>query len=134
MSKKQDKVDNGIVAVKSKVSAHTIYDRCDNLTEFEIIHCSNFVLQFDADIIRFSINRNEPMSYEEFGKILGERHDIRADFLIFYIDTDGDLLPINNDNNLARALLAARCLLRIFIQRKGRIIRPCLYMYMYMCM
>lgn len=87
----------------------------------------NFVLQFNADIIRFSINRNEPMSYEEFGKILGERHDIRADFLIFYIDTDNDLLPINNDNNLARALLAAKCPLRIFIQRKGKIISELVY-------
>lgn len=86
-------------------------------------------MQFDADIIRFSINRNEPMSYEDFGKLLAQRHDLGADFnfLIWYTDTDGDLLPINNDNNLARALLATRCLLRIFIQRKGKIIRDFLY-------
>lgn len=87
------------------------------------LYCScNF--QFDADIIRFSINRNEPVSYEDFGKLLAQRHDIGADlnFLIWYTDpTDGDLLPINNDNNLARALLAAKPLLRIFIQRKGTI-------------
>ncbi|XP_011695059.1 PREDICTED: partitioning defective 6 homolog gamma [Wasmannia auropunctata] len=94
MSKKQDKVDSGIVAVKSK---------------------------FDADIIRFSMNRNEPMSYEDFGKLLAQRHDLGADFnfSIWYTDTDGDLLPINNDNNLARALANAKCLLRIFIHRKG---------------
>ncbi|KYN50114.1 Partitioning defective 6 like protein gamma [Cyphomyrmex costatus] len=94
MSKKQDKVDNGIVAVKSK---------------------------FDADIIRFSMNRNEPMSYEDFGKLLAQRHDLGTDFSfsIWYTDTDGDLLPINNDNNLARALANAKCLLRIFIHRKG---------------
>lgn len=65
------------------------------------------------------------MSYEDFGKLLAQRHDLGADFnfLIWYTDTDGDLLPINNDNNLARALLATRSLLRIFIQRKGKIIR-----------
>ncbi|XP_011152997.2 partitioning defective 6 homolog beta [Harpegnathos saltator] len=95
MSKNKHKVDNGIVAVKSK---------------------------FDADIIRFSINRDEPMSYEDFGKLLAQRHDIGPDinFLIWYTDpTDGDLLSINNDNNLARALLASKPLLRIFTQRKG---------------
>jgi len=81
-------------------------------------------LQFDADIIRFSMNRNEPMRYEEFGMLLAQRHALGEDFnfSIWHADTDGDLLPINNDNNLARALLTARCLLRIFIQRKGRII------------
>ncbi|KAG6796707.1 partitioning defective protein 6 [Apis mellifera caucasica] len=94
MSKsKHHQVDSNIVAVKSK---------------------------FDADIIRFSVNRNDTINYEDFRKLLAERHDIGPDlsFLIWYTDpTDGDLLPINNDNNLARALLAAKPLLRIFIQR-----------------
>ncbi|XP_033212188.1 partitioning defective 6 homolog gamma [Belonocnema kinseyi] len=93
-SKLHHHFDSGIVAVKSK---------------------------FDADIIRFSINRNEPISYEDFRKLLAERHDIGPDlnFHILYTDpTDQDLLPINNDNNLARALLAAKPLLRICIQRK----------------
>lgn len=73
------------------------------------------------------MNRNEPMSYEDFGKLLAERHDLGADFnfSIWYTDTDGDLLPINNDNNLARALANAKCLLRIFIHRKGKI--PCAF-------
>jgi len=35
---------------------------------------------------------------------------------------DGDLLPINNDDNLGRAVLTAKPLLRIIIQRKGEII------------
>jgi len=71
------------------------------------------------------MNRNEPMSYEDFGKLLAQRHDLGADFnfSIWYTDTDGDLLPINNDNNLARALANAKCLLRIFIHRKGEIPR-----------
>lgn len=62
------------------------------------------------------------MNYEDFNKMLAQKHNIGPDlnFLIWYTDpTDGDLLPINNDNNLARALLATKSLLRIFIQRKG---------------
>ncbi len=41
-------------------------------------------------------------------------------FLISYTDPkDGDLLPINNDDNFARALHTAAPLLRVFLQRKG---------------
>ena len=85
------------------------------------------------------MNRNEPMSYEDFGKLLAQRHDLGTDFSfsIWYTDTDGDLLPINNDNNLARALANAKCLLRIFIHRKGKILALyitllILYVYIYM--
>lgn len=55
---------------------------------------------------------------------MAEQHEIgpNLNVLIWYTDpADGDLLPINNDNNLARALLAAKPLLRITIQRKGEI-------------
>lgn len=45
-------------------------------------------------------------------------HDIT--FLISYVDPkDEDVLPINNDDNYARALLTAKPLLRIIIRRKG---------------
>lgn len=41
-------------------------------------------------------------------------------FLISYTDPkDGDLLPINNDDNLLLALQNARPLLRVLLQRKG---------------
>ncbi|XP_053596127.1 partitioning defective protein 6 [Microplitis demolitor] len=99
MSKsKHHHIDSNIVAVKSK---------------------------FDADIIRFSINKNNPIGYDEFRKILAEKHELNKDekdknFNIRYTDpTDNDLLPINNDNNLARALLAAKSLLKIIITRNG---------------
>ncbi|XP_076297141.1 partitioning defective protein 6 isoform X2 [Lasioglossum baleicum] len=93
-SKLHHQVDSSIVAVKSK---------------------------FDSDCIRFSINRNEPITYDDFRKSLAERHDIGPDlsFLIRYKDPtdDGEELPINNDNNLARALVTAKPLLRIIILR-----------------
>lgn len=41
-------------------------------------------------------------------------------YTITYIDPEGDLLPINNDDNLAKALSTARPLLRLVILRKGR--------------
>lgn len=43
--------------------------------------------------------------------------------MIFYTDpTHGDLLPINNDENLAKAISLAKPLLRLFLQRKGKLI------------
>ena len=68
------------------------------------------------------MNRTELISYEDFRNLLAERHEIGPDlgFNIWYTDpADNDLLPINNDNNLARAISAAKPLLRIHIQRKG---------------
>lgn len=43
-------------------------------------------------------------------------------YTITYIDPESDLLPINNDDNLAKALSTARPLLRLVILRKGRFI------------
>lgn len=40
-------------------------------------------------------------------------------FNIFYTDKDGDLLPINNDNNLARVLQVTAGLLRLIVLRTG---------------
>ncbi|XP_067005056.2 partitioning defective 6 homolog gamma [Anabrus simplex] len=93
-SRTQLKVDSGIVEVKSK---------------------------FDAEFRRFSVSRHDTGKYEDF-KVLIERLHHLADvpFLISYTDPrDGDLLPINNDDNLGRAVLNARPLLRVIVQRKG---------------
>ncbi|XP_012272233.1 partitioning defective 6 homolog gamma isoform X2 [Orussus abietinus] len=79
--------------------------------------------KFHEDIIRFSMKRNEPASYEEFRNCLAEKHDIRSNsnFLIWYTDPmNGDLLPINNENNFARAQMTAKSLLRIFIHSTAR--------------
>lgn len=77
--------------------------------------------KFDAEFRRFSVSRTTTMKYEEFHGLLERLHRLGdVAFLISYTDPrDGDLLPINNDDNLARALQNARPLLRVIIQRKG---------------
>lgn len=79
--------------------------------------------QFDAEFRRFSLNRTEKLKYEDFKALIEKLHRLHdVAFLISYTDPrDGDLLPINNDDNLARALLTARPLLRVIIQRKGKL-------------
>lgn len=43
-------------------------------------------------------------------------------FLISYIDPrDNDLLPINNDDNFGRAISTAKPILRVIVQRKGKL-------------
>ena len=80
-------------------------------------------MQFDAEFRRFSLSKTEKLKYEDFKALIEKLyrlHDVA--FLISYTDPrDGDLLPINNDDNLARALLTARPLIRVIIQRKGKI-------------
>nr|CAG4641868.1 EOG090X09SP [Eurycercus lamellatus] len=85
---------------------------------------SNFVevkSKFVAEFRRFSLNKKVLPKYEDFRKMLERLHGLQIEpFFISYTDpNDGDLLPINNDDNFARALQAARPLLRIHIQRRG---------------
>lgn len=79
-------------------------------------------MQFDAEFRRFSITKDEASRYEDFKNLVEKLHRLTdVPFLISYTDPrDGDLLPINNDDNLGRALLNARPLLRVIIQRKGK--------------
>ncbi len=41
------------------------------------------------------------------------------DVLIGYADVQGELLPINNDDNFCKAVTSTQSLLRIFIQLQG---------------
>ncbi|XP_059486208.1 partitioning defective protein 6 [Neocloeon triangulifer] len=77
--------------------------------------------KFDAEFRRFCVNRNEAQTYESFRVLLEKLHALGSEpFLISYTDPrDGDLLPINNDENYGRALKSARPLLRVLVQRKG---------------
>ncbi|XP_066259072.1 partitioning defective 6 homolog beta [Euwallacea similis] len=77
--------------------------------------------KFEAEFRRFSLERNALAKFEEFSALLEKLHKMKdIAFLISYIDpSDQDLLPINNDDNLRRALVNAKPLLRVIIQRKG---------------
>ncbi|KAK5647343.1 hypothetical protein RI129_002235 [Pyrocoelia pectoralis] len=77
--------------------------------------------KFDAEFRRFSIERHQQVKFEDFKGLLERLFKLRdIAFLVSYIDpSDQDLLPINNDDNLRRALINAKPLLRVIIQRKG---------------
>lgn len=78
-------------------------------------------MQFDAEFRRFSVERDSQARFDDFKSLLEKLHRLKdITFLVSYIDpSDQDLLPINNDENLRRALLNAKPLLRVIIQRKG---------------
>lgn len=88
--------------------------RTDNLIEVKS--------KFDAEFRRFSVDRMKLPKFEEFSKMIERFHHIDdIEHNICYTDPiHGDLLPINNDDNYARAIQSAKPLLRILIQRKGQ--------------
>lgn len=78
--------------------------------------------KFDAEFRRFAIQicRKLQLPFEEFNDMIEKVHGLKnIAYTITYIDPEGDLLPINNDDNLAKALSTARPLLRLVILRKG---------------
>lgn len=70
------------------------------------------------------MERNPQAKFEEFKNLIEDHHNLKdIPFLVSYIDpSDQALLPINNDDNLRRALLSAKPLLRLIIQRKGKLL------------
>ncbi|KAI0234719.1 Partitioning defective-like protein 6 beta [Lamellibrachia satsuma] len=78
--------------------------------------------KFDAEFRRFSLDREKLTKFEDFNHLVEVVHGLpNIPFVIAYTDPkDGDLLPINNDDNFARALTIARPLLRLLVQKKGQ--------------
>ncbi|EDO35316.1 predicted protein, partial [Nematostella vectensis] len=77
--------------------------------------------QFDAEFRRFPLDREKFKSYERFYDYVRSMHKLEnIEITVWYTDMHGDLLPINNDDNLQRALNTAKPLLRLFLQRKGQ--------------
>lgn len=76
--------------------------------------------KYDAEFRRFGLDRFSLDKFEEFYRLLERLHGLYGiQFNICYTDKDGDLLPINNDNNLARVLHVTIGILRLIILRKG---------------
>jgi len=79
-------------------------------------------LQYGAEFRRFAVDRVKPGKFEEFYKLILHVHRIaNMEVMIGYADIHGDLLPINNDDNFCKAVSTAHPLLRIIIQRQGRL-------------
>lgn len=59
--------------------------------------------------------------FEEFQSMIQGLHRLKdIPFIVCYTDPkDGDLLPINNDDNYTLAISTAHPILRLMIQRKG---------------
>ncbi|CAB1415690.1 unnamed protein product [Pleuronectes platessa] len=75
--------------------------------------------KFGAEFRRFSLDRSKPGRFDEFYGLLQHVHRIpNVDLLVGYADVQGDLLPINNDDNYHKAISTASPLLRLFLQRK----------------
>ena len=78
------------------------------------------IFQFDAEFRRFSLSREHVLGYDDFYQTIERLHCLQSvPFVITYTDPEGDLLPINNNENYAVAVATARPLLRVHIQRKG---------------
>ncbi|RNA36530.1 partitioning defective 6 [Brachionus plicatilis] len=76
--------------------------------------------KYDAEFRRFGLDRLKISKFEEFYYLVEKLHGLYGiQFNICYTDKDGDLLPINNDNNLARVLQVTMGILRLIILRKG---------------
>ncbi|XP_061592847.1 partitioning defective 6 homolog beta [Cololabis saira] len=75
--------------------------------------------KFGAEFRRFSLDRSKPGRFEEFYGLLQHVHRIpNVELLVGYADVQGDLLPINNDDNYVKAISTATPLLRLFLQRR----------------
>ena len=78
------------------------------------------------------MDRTQVNHFNDFHSLVKESHHLPTDmpFTVSYTDPrNGDLLPINNDDNLMRAFTTAMPLLRLFIYRKqgGEHHADCLY-------
>ncbi|XP_072013589.1 partitioning defective protein 6-like [Amphiura filiformis] len=75
--------------------------------------------KFIAEFRRFSINGNNVPTFEEFYAFLEKIHKLNdIPFLVGYTDPQGDLLPINNDDNYRKALQSAKPVLKLLVQRQ----------------
>jgi len=67
------------------------------------------------------VSRQTALRFDDFYHLLQDLHCLQSvPFIITYTDPEGDLLPINNDENFAVALSLAQPVLRLHIQHKGQ--------------
>lgn len=105
-----------VVCCKIDVRMHHSSWVCFHDTVFSDL----FVFQFEAEYRRFALKKSSTCGFQEFYRLLQTVHHIPGvEVLLGYADIQGDLLPINNDDNFYKALSSANPLLRIIIQKRG---------------
>ena len=68
------------------------------------------------------LDRKNPIKFDEFCKLIEDLHGLQnISFHITYLDKDGELLSINNDTIIEHILRVNTGLLRVFVQRKGKV-------------
>uniref|UniRef100_A0A8C7LLF2 Par-6 family cell polarity regulator gamma a n=1 Tax=Oncorhynchus mykiss TaxID=8022 RepID=A0A8C7LLF2_ONCMY len=78
--------------------------------------------KYGAEFRRFSLSRSNPGEFQDFYKLILRLHRLTSiDVIIGYADIQGELLPVNNDDNFCKAVSTAPTLLRIFIQRQEEV-------------
>ena len=77
--------------------------------------------KFDAEFRRVSIDRTKYTEFSDFYSFVEQLHRLeKIPFTLWYTDPDRELLPINNNNNLAAALQHTNQRLRLVLQRQGK--------------
>ena len=94
----------------------------NKLKNYTGFNSSFLSFQFDAEFRRFAVDPQQAHRFGDFYKTIESVHRIHdIPFLLTYTDLHGDLLPINNDDNFVRAVTTAKPILRVFVQRKGKV-------------
>ncbi|NP_001161627.1 Par-6-like protein [Saccoglossus kowalevskii] len=82
--------------------------------------CIEAKSKFDAEFRRFGLDPRKLDTFEELYIFLERLHSLNdIPFSVCYTDPQGDLLPINNDDNYHKAITTAKPLLRIHVSRTG---------------
>lgn len=111
-------ISNPTAANNNSNNNHHIHQYHYNSHANSILECKS---KYDAEFRRFGLPRFGSIhKFDDFYALLERLHGlVDIPFNIFYTDKDGELLPINNDNNLARVLQVTAGLLRLVIFRRG---------------
>lgn len=74
-------------------------------------HLVSLKSKIGVEFRRYAVPRDKINKFEDFFRIIQDMHQLtNTPFLIYYSDQDGEMLPINNDDNLAKAIDTASCL------------------------
>jgi len=80
-----------------------------------------FCQQFETEFRRYGLAHGKLPSFEDFFNLVIQIHKLNGfPCTLWYTDPEGDLLPLSNNENFAKALTTAQPLLRVTVQRKGQ--------------